>query len=608
MPVSDQSRTARRVHKESGLMQWLDSPAADLDAARHWPYRLDAMFGMSMFFYEQQRLGPLPPDTRPPWRADSLKRDGGGFLDEPYVNGYADAGDFLKFQLPTTYSLARLGWLTHRFASTLESTHFDGEPNLVWARQAVKWGADFMSLCVEEDRVLLHLGDIKQDHAYIGRAEDYPQIDRTQVWCESGQCSDVTGEMAATLAHAAVVFKDSPELSALYWDKAKQAFAQTNAQTEGAVFGNSIDAYPELAVYYTSSGVVSHVLFGAVSMYTACKALECGDEAVYLDVVTRLGNQEEAESAKWFWPVPGWDNAWFDAAVLMASQGVAGPDVYDKPAFTSLLSEFVAAWVSGTDPVTISPNGQRFTTAWASLRFSLNGAATLLLWADLPQDMQLGDFSVQEARCAGVRQVLYAAGMNDRGSYMAGFGENPPQRNHHRSSVCAPWEQRESDAFTCEPYFVDVINPRGECVTYEDSSKGICFTAANRPNKFQTAGALIGGPKTPDDAGDQDRMPYSEEGWNDWRTDWVGSEQTLDYNAGLSVALAAAMSLPPEFWQEGCTGVDDFSSILGAGKAHEPYSGPRWGDDEVYTFADFEEYGWTRTLDADWFTSLPAAR
>ena len=28
-------------------------------------------------------------------------------------------------------------------------------------------------------------------------------------------------------------------------------------------------------------------------------------------------------------------------------------------------------------------------------------------------------------------------------------------------------------------------------------------------------------------------------------------------------------------------------------------------DDEVYTFATFEEYGWTRTLDAGWFEALP---
>ena len=115
--------------------------------------------------------------------------------------------------------------------------------------------------------------------------------------------------MAATLAHAAVAFADMPELSAHYWDKAKMAYAQTGV--DNMQFGNSNEAFTDLAIYYASGGVVSHVLFGAASMYTACKALKCGDEKVYLDHVMELGNMKEPDGGqKWFWEVPGWDNAW----------------------------------------------------------------------------------------------------------------------------------------------------------------------------------------------------------------------------------------------------------------------------------------------------------
>jgi hypothetical protein len=96
--------------------------------------------------------------------------------------------------------------------------------------------------------------------------------------------------------------------------------------------------------------------------------------------------------------------------------------------------------------------------------------------------------------------------------------------------------------------FIDVANPNGQCPVFEDPSKGICYRQANRPNKFQTHGALVGGPKTPTDAGDPKRKPYSEEGWNDWRTDWIGCEQALDYNVGFTMALAAAIELPASFW------------------------------------------------------------
>jgi hypothetical protein len=64
-----------------------------------------------------------------------------------------------------------------------------GESNHKWAREAVKWGADFMAKSVEEDKVLLHIGDVRADHAYMGRAEDYPQIDRNIIHCQSGMPS-----------------------------------------------------------------------------------------------------------------------------------------------------------------------------------------------------------------------------------------------------------------------------------------------------------------------------------------------------------------------------------------------------------------------------------
>jgi Glycosyl hydrolase family 9 len=166
----------------------------------------------------------------------------------------------------------------------------------------------------------------------------------------AGKCSDVAGETAAALAHAAVAFADTPELSSAYWDKAKMAYAQTGIKDKK--FGNSNDVYTDLAIYYASSGVVSHCLFGAASMYAACKALSCGDESTYLDDVMALGNMKESDGGqKWFWEVSGWDNAWWDAAVLMLGQGETGPPVYGKPAFKTFAGIFADKWVNGKAPV-----------------------------------------------------------------------------------------------------------------------------------------------------------------------------------------------------------------------------------------------------------------
>ena len=587
---SGQSDAPRRVSKSSGYMQWNDSPAPALDAASSWPYELDTMFGMSMFFFEIQRAGRLPPSTRAPWRGDFKGvTDSSDGID----GGYFDAGDHLLFQLPQAYSVARIAWGTHMWWEGLAQSYFDGETNDLWARDAVKWGADFLAMTTDDTRVLLHVGDIDADHAYSGRAELYPPLDRNVRYCEFGQCSDIAGEVAAALAHSASVFRNDDTLRDEYWAKAKAAYSQTGVDTD--TYTNSNDAYPLLSVFYKSSGVVSHVLFAAASMYSACLDLECGDEARYLADVEKLAAREEPDGQKkWFWPVPGWDHAWFDAAVIMLARGVHGPDVYGRPAFSAFVGDMVSAWVNGNDPVQTSPSGQKWANAWASNRWAMNAAAIMLAWADLPDDARSGDVSQQQARCTAVRQIHYVAGDNDRGSYVAGFGENPATRNHHRNSACLPWEQNDDPVIACGPVFADVVDPLGNCPVYEDESKGICYQSANRPNPLVTHGALVGGPKTPTDAGDADRTPYSADGWNDWRMDHVGSEQAMDYNAMFSVALAAAMQLPAAFWEEGCgDGVDRISPM--AGRGTEDRVAETFADDDVWTFSDFEEYGWTRT-------------
>ena len=111
-------------------------------------------------------------------------------------------------------------------------------------------------------------------------------------------------------------------------------------------------------------------------------------------------------------------------------------------------------------------------------------------------------------------------------------------------------------------YFVDVANPNSQCSGDRVAdSMGRCYLTANRNNKYTVHGALTGGPKTPTDAGSQTRIPYSNTGWNDWRLDWVASEVAVDYNAGYTMALAAVMDLPAEFWTTGCTGVCSLNAV-----------------------------------------------
>jgi len=176
-----------------------------------------------------------------------------------------------------------------------------------WALETVKWGADFLVNGITSDRrYLLHICDIEFDHLLFGRAELYPQMDRNIRYCapgraegcvgrerqsarsllnpRAGQCSDVTGEAAAALAHAALVFRTrNPALSTVYWNAAVRIYAMTNAAFASSArdFGTSSSLYPTLTGFYNSTATASHVFFSAASMLTACRVMRCPDEALY---------------------------------------------------------------------------------------------------------------------------------------------------------------------------------------------------------------------------------------------------------------------------------------------------------------------------------------
>lgn len=74
----------------------------------------------------------------------------------------------------------------------------------------------------------------------------------------------------------------------------------------------------------------------------ACSLLTAVDDAF------RFGTMKEADGGqKWYWEVPSWDNAWWDGALLMASQGVTGP----KNEFVDFPRSFVEKWTKGQSPL-----------------------------------------------------------------------------------------------------------------------------------------------------------------------------------------------------------------------------------------------------------------
>lgn len=119
--------------------------------------------------------------------------------------GYYDAGDNVKFGFPMAFTTTLLSWSVIEYAQ-----FFDNAGELNYARNAIRWGADYLLKATSIPNVIYaQVGDPNVDHSCWERPEDMDtprtvyQVDSTHPG------SDLAAEMAAALAAASLVFRDS---------------------------------------------------------------------------------------------------------------------------------------------------------------------------------------------------------------------------------------------------------------------------------------------------------------------------------------------------------------------------------------------------------------
>ncbi len=150
-------------------------------------------------------------------------------------------------------------------------------------------------------------------------------------------------------------------------------------------------------------------------------------------------------------------------------------------------------WSVGTDDgqrISYTNGGLAWLAQWGSLRYAANTAMVAMVYVDL-----LGDKPDNRYTNFAKSQIDYMLGDNPLElSYMCGFGELYPVQPHH------------------------------------GAASGLYNGFINSPedNRHILYGALVGGPKSPND------YDYQDE-----RGDYVGNEVAMDYNAGFTGALAA---------------------------------------------------------------------
>jgi chitodextrinase len=432
----------------------------------------------SLYFYEAQRAGRMPPGNRVQWRGDATLTDGAD-VGVDLSGGWFDAGDHVKFGLPMAYSATVLAWSAVEYRDAYARS---GQLDALLG--SLRWATDFfLKAHTAPNELYGQVGKGGDDHAFWGPPEVMPMARPAYKITASCPGSDLAAETAAALAAASMVFRPTdPTYAETLLAHARQLY--TFADTYR---GKYSDCITDAAAFYKSwSGYEDELVWGAIWLHRAT------GEQGFLDKArsgyANLANENQTSVKKYKWTL-GWDDKSYGCYVLLAK--LTGEARYHQDAQRWLNWWTVGGTEHGADgtKVNTSPGGQAVLDAWGSLRYSANTAFVALVYSDALQDATLKARYHQLA----VKQIDYALGANPLSrSFMVGFGSNPPSHPHHRGSH-GSW---------------------------------LNVSTAPVDNRHTLYGALVGGPAS---ANDQ---------YTDSRSDYTSNEVACDYNAGLTGALA----------------------------------------------------------------------
>ncbi|MGL5804601.1 MAG: glycoside hydrolase family 9 protein, partial [Xenococcaceae cyanobacterium] len=410
-------------------------------------------------------------------RSDTGLNDGKD-VGKDLSGGYYDAGDHMKFGLPMAYSMSMLAWGVEEYTDAYAKSG-----QLDEALDAVKWGTDYFlkSIVKDEAGVQEFYGQVGQSTVlkdYWGSHESLETsgIERPSYKIDrENPGSDLAAETAASLASASIIFRDV--------DSAYSEELLTNAklmfdfaeQYQGK-YSDAIDKIARKDSYESYSGYVDELGWGAAWLHKAT------GEASYLSKAENYYNSSTGGNLHTW--TTDWDMKNHGTAVLLAQAS-------DNSKYKSDVEGLLNAWTdtSGNSGIKYTEGGLAWLTQWGSLGYTANTAMLAGIYSDTVNDGG-GKYSEFVAN-----QIDYILGDNPTNfSYMVGFGDNYSQQPHHQTA-----------------------QGRDGWDAYKD----------NQPNGHILYGALVGGPEAADD--------YS---YTDDRTNYVSNEVALNYNAGLTGALA----------------------------------------------------------------------
>jgi len=336
--------------------------------------------------------------------------------------------------------------------------------------ECLKWSTDYFIGCHTSDYEFIgQIGDGYADHAFWGRPEDMTMDRPSFRITANAPGSELAGETAAALAASSFFYRNMG-----YADYADECLQHARKLFEFAdkYRGVYTDAIPVSDFYNDFGGYNDELAWAAawVAMASRDSADIAKAEDMYNEVSMGTGSPSEVS----------WDDK--SAMVFLVMYELTGKTEYKQKA-EEFANYILSCEKTGKGLIWIS------SSQWGSLRYAANFAmyATQLVKNDIMADAM---FNFAES------QVNYVLGDTGR-SYLVGFGNNPPQKAHHRAASCP------DRPATCDWSNKDSPNPNPQIIY----------------------GALVGGP----DRGDN---------YVDDRNRFEMTEVADDYNAGFQAAVA----------------------------------------------------------------------
>ncbi|XP_076927969.1 endoglucanase 12-like [Bidens hawaiensis] len=468
----------------------------------------------ALLFFNAQKSGKLPKDNGIDWRGDSGLQDGADATDVNggLVGGYYDAGDNTKFHFPLSFAMTMLSWSVieyeHKYKSIKEYDH---------TRELIKWGTDYLLRTFNSsasiiDHIYAQVGGSQNgsttpdDHTCWQRPEDM-DYKRTSQLITSG--ADLSGEMAAALAAASIVFKDDVAYSKKLVQGASKvwAFARSSARRSRYSRGN-----PFIEPYYNSTGYYDEYMWGSAWMYYAT------GNSSYLTLATTAGlfRNRIALNDNLSQRVLSWDNK-SPAAMLLLTRirfflnpGFPYEELlykYNNATSINMCSYLqryqVFNWTKGglIELNQGRPQNLQYvvnTVFLASLYVDYLKAANLPGWYCGTTYIPLN--TLQEFATSQMDYILGKNPMNM--SYVVGHGTKFPTHVHHRGASIP----NNNIKYSCKD--------------------GFQWKSSDKPNPNNITGAMVGGPDQFDK-------------FKDVRSDYSYNEPTIAGNAGLVAALVS---------------------------------------------------------------------